>query len=275
MITTSYIAENIMKLDKEVKEANLIFMNEIGLDPGIDHLITHKVINEAKRKEQKILSYESWCGALCAPEYLDNPLLYKFSWSPRGVLIALKNEARQMINGKVIQIPSNEVLTNTVNKRFHPCFSFEGYYNRDSFMYKDIYDLKDATTVIRGTIRYKGFGFIFQCLKNLSFFDLDKFQETYLSWKDYLIINIIKKNIDIINYLKQVYLNNFLECMIKDEEKEDPNENIFYLDLCLFALSKFKSSYLIEHGFNNLLNDLLPVLRYLELFNEKNKVKIL
>ena len=102
MVTTSYISPFLKSKATEAKDKGIIFMNEIGLDPGIDHLITHKVINECARKGQKIVHYESWCGALCSPESLNNPLLYKFSWSPRGALSALKNNVRQMINGKEI-----------------------------------------------------------------------------------------------------------------------------------------------------------------------------
>ena len=134
LLTASYISPELRELDSKVKEKNLVFMNEIGLDPGLDHIIAHKVINEARANNEKILSYQSWCGALVAPENANNPLMYKFSWSPRGVLMALKNNASFLENGKVINMESNSLLTNTVNKKFHKCYDFEGYYNRNSLM---------------------------------------------------------------------------------------------------------------------------------------------
>jgi len=83
LITASYISPEMQKIDDEVKSKGLIFMNEIGLDPGLDHIFAHKVINEANKNGEKVISYESWCGALVATEYATNPLMYKFSWSTK------------------------------------------------------------------------------------------------------------------------------------------------------------------------------------------------
>jgi len=132
LLTSSYISPEMQKNHQKVKNANLTFINEIGLDPGLDHLIAHKIINECKLKNETIVGYESWCGALPSPDSVDNPLMYKFSWSPKGVLAAMKNNATYLLDDKVINVPNSSLLKSTVNKEFHRCLNFEGYYNRDS-----------------------------------------------------------------------------------------------------------------------------------------------
>ena len=277
MITTSYVSDALTKLDKQLKEAGLIFMNEIGLDPGIDHLITHKVINEAKVRGDKIIHYESWCGALCSPEFLNNPLLYKFTWSPRGALLALKNNARQYRNEEVIQIPSNELLMKTTNKNFQSCFNFEGYYNRDSLAYKDLYDLSDAETVIRGTIRFKGFSFVMQCLKHLNLFEENKIEESIENWRNYFYLTVLRdeKNMKQIKSFMDEYVKPGDEFFISDklqEESSSHGENNFYKELSMFALSKFTGEYLKEENFRELFKKINACLKYLDLYDDSSKV---
>ncbi len=307
MVTTSYISEFMKKISSEAAEKNLIFMNEIGLDPGIDHLITHKVINECEKKGSIIVHYESWCGALCSPEFLNNPLLYKFSWSPRGALNALRNNVKQFIDNKEVSFLSNEFLMHPVNKKFHPCFSFEGYYNRDSLNYKELYNLKDANTVIRGTIRYQGFSFVFQSFKFLGLFEdvefkLENFNFKSINnnindnnndksnnngsnrmWKDYFYKEIIckKESEAKINSFKKNYLAkkkiNLEEIMLSESNKHNNISNYeernFYIYLALFVLSHFDENYLEKFGFEVLLIRLHAVLQFLELFSEKTLIK--
>jgi saccharopine dehydrogenase-like NADP-dependent oxidoreductase len=101
VVTTSYISDAIKALEPEVKKAGIVVMNEIGLDPGIDHIYAVKMIEEVHSKGGKIISFVSYCGGLPAPEASNNPLGYKFSWSSRGVLLALRNSARFWKDGKV------------------------------------------------------------------------------------------------------------------------------------------------------------------------------
>jgi saccharopine dehydrogenase-like NADP-dependent oxidoreductase len=275
MITTSYISQSMEKLNEKVKDAGLIFMNEIGLDPGIDHLITHKVIHDAKQNGEKIIHYESWCGALCSPEFINNPLLYKFSWAPRGALLALNNEVKQWINGKFFSLASNDSLTQIVNKQFHPCFNFEGYYNRDSITYKDLYNLKDADTVIRGTIRYKGFTFVFQCFKNLGLFEENKFDQGIDTWKKFFLVSKLKNSDLIFKNMEKKFLQNYDGLLISDKNSEKENynsENDFYYKLSLLALSKFDDDYIKSNGFSNLFNRIFPCLKYLGLYDDNSKV---
>jgi saccharopine dehydrogenase (NADP+, L-glutamate forming) len=274
MITTSYVPQAFKNIENQVKMADLIFMNEIGLDPGIDHLVTHKAINEAKERGEKIIHYESWCGALCSPEFLNNPLLYKFTWAPRGALLALKNEVKQWIDNKVFSLPNNELLIKTVNKQFHSCFNFEGYYNRDSLTYKELYDLKDAETVVRGTIRFKGFGFVFQCFKHLGLFDDIKLSENIENWRDYFYIYVIKKNTNIIKNFEEKYVKGkelLISEAINGIEIHEA-EFKFYYELTLIALSKFSESYINENKFETLFSRFYASLKYLDVYKEENKV---
>jgi saccharopine dehydrogenase-like NADP-dependent oxidoreductase len=273
MLTTSYVGEYMKKMKEEIKKNDLIFMNEIGLDPGIDHIITHKVINEAEKNGDKILSYQSWCGALVSPEFLNNPLMYKFSWSPKGALIALRNDAKQLIDGRNITIPTNKLLMTTIDKKFHSCFNFEGYFNRDSLHYKKHYNLKDAHTCIRGTIRYQGFAFIFQCFKNLGMFGDDKIDTDKLnSWNDYFNNMLIDKK-DIITNMKKKYVKDNMEIYIKaTSQLVNKTDKSYYFDLSLLALSKFEEIYIKKHGFENLIGKIFAALSYLSLFDKNNKV---
>jgi saccharopine dehydrogenase-like NADP-dependent oxidoreductase len=110
VVTTSYISDAIKALEPEVKKAGIVVMNEIGLDPGIDHLYAVKMIEEVHSKGGKIISFVSYCGGLPAPEASNNPLGYKFSWSSRGVLLALRNSARFWKDGKVPAPSSSAAL---------------------------------------------------------------------------------------------------------------------------------------------------------------------
>ena len=156
MATASYVSEGMRKLDSAIREKGLLFLNEIGVDPGIDHMSTMKVIDEVSGEGGKILHYYSFCGGLPAPESNDNPYGYKFSWSPRGVVLASRNSARFLENGKVVEIEGKDLFLNFRTEEIEGLGKFEVYPNRDSVPYKEIYGLKDAETVMRGTYRYPG-----------------------------------------------------------------------------------------------------------------------
>jgi saccharopine dehydrogenase (NADP+, L-glutamate forming) len=133
IVTTSYVSPAMMELDAEAKEAGITVMNEIGLDPGIDHLYAVKTIDEVHKAGGKITSFLSYCGGLPAPECSDNPLGYKFSWSSRGVLLALKNSARYYKDGKIVDVSSEELMATA--KPYHTGYQgygFVAYPNRDS-----------------------------------------------------------------------------------------------------------------------------------------------
>jgi len=156
MATTSYVSEGMRKLDEEAKKKGLLFLNEMGVDPGIDHMSAMKIIHQVENEGGKILHFYSICGGLPAPENNDNPFGYKFSWSPRGVLLASRNSAHFLENGKEIHIEGKDLFLNYRIEDIPGLGKFELYPNRDSVPYKELYGLKDAETVMRGTYRFPG-----------------------------------------------------------------------------------------------------------------------
>ncbi len=156
MVTTSYVSEGMRKLAPAVLEKKLIFLNEIGVDPGIDHMSAMKIIHEVEAEGGKVLHFHSYCGGLPAPEHNDNPFGYKFSWSPRGVVLASRNSARYLEDGKIVEIPGKDLFLNPKVEEIDGLGTFEVYPNRDSVPYQEQYGLKDALTVIRGTDRNLG-----------------------------------------------------------------------------------------------------------------------
>jgi saccharopine dehydrogenase (NADP+, L-glutamate forming) len=156
MVTTSYVSEGMKRLDPAVREKKLLFLNEMGVDPGIDHMSAMKIIHNVQAEGGKIIHFHSYCGGLPAPEDNDNPFGYKFSWSPRGVVLASRNSARFLENGKIVEIEGKDLFLNYKIEEIKGLGKFEVYPNRDSVPYKELYGLKDAQTVIRGTYRNLG-----------------------------------------------------------------------------------------------------------------------
>lgn len=156
MATTSYVSEGMKKLDEEAKSKGLLFLNEIGVDPGIDHMSAMKIIDEVHDEGGKILHFYSYCGGLPAPEDNDNPYGYKFSWSPKGVVLASGNPAKYLENGKIVEIEGKNLFLNKRLDEIEGLGTFEVYPNRDSMPYQDLYGLNDAQTVMRGTYRNIG-----------------------------------------------------------------------------------------------------------------------
>ena len=153
-VSSSYISPMLIKFDKEAKDKNLIFINEIGLDPGIDHFFSHLLVNDLANQslENFSVSYKSFCGGITA---IPNDFKYKFSWSPFGVIKALSNKAKFIDNYKEkIVIPYHHINSYVINEEY-----FEAYPNRDSlpyikeYLFPSDWKIKDF---IRGTLRLKG-----------------------------------------------------------------------------------------------------------------------
>lgn len=158
LLTASYISDAMQELDEEAKKNNLIFMNEIGLDPGIDHMSAMKVIDEIRAKGGKMLLFESFCGGLVAPESDNNLWNYKFTWAPRNVVLAGQGGAAKFIQeGSYKSIPYCTLFRRTEFLEVEGYGKFEAYSNRDSLKYRSIYGLDDILTLYRGTIRKVGF----------------------------------------------------------------------------------------------------------------------
>ncbi|XP_004926544.2 alpha-aminoadipic semialdehyde synthase, mitochondrial [Bombyx mandarina] len=170
LVTASYVRPEVQELHKSAKEAGLTFLNEVGLDPGIDHLLALECIHNIQSHGGRIDSFVSYCGGLPAPEFSDNALRYKFSWNPRGVLLNTISSAKYLSKGQIVEVLSGGELMSVARELdFLPGFAFEGFPNRDSTIYSTLYGIEEAHTMFRGTIRYKGFA---ETMKALQLFGL-------------------------------------------------------------------------------------------------------
>ena len=158
LVTASYISKELEQMDEEVKGKGLIFMNEIGVDPGIDHMSAMQVIDRIKSKGGKILLFESFTGGLVAPECDNNLWNYKFTWNPRNVVVAGQGGVAKFIQeGKYKYIPYHKLFRRSEFLSIEGYGKFEALANRDSLNYRDVYGLNDVLTLYRGTIRRVGF----------------------------------------------------------------------------------------------------------------------
>jgi saccharopine dehydrogenase-like NADP-dependent oxidoreductase len=173
LVTTSYIQPEMLPLDESVKKAGLLFLNEVGLDPGIDHMTAMRIIDHIHNKNGKVEEFYSLCGALPAPESAGNPLKYKFSWSPKGVVLASRNGAHYLKKGKKLQIDPIDLFKDRFSYDFPDVGELEVYPNRDSISYIDIYGIPEAETMYRGTFRYKGWCETLDLMKSLRMLDDD------------------------------------------------------------------------------------------------------
>lgn len=158
LVTPSYISEDMRKMSQVVKDAGLIFLNELGVDPGIDHMSAMRLLDDMRSKGKEITCFESFTGGLVAPESDDNPWNYKFTWNPRNVVLAGQGGAVKFKhNGKFKYIPYQKLFRRTEVIKIPDYGLFEGYANRDSLSYRELYKLEDIPTIYRGTLRRKGF----------------------------------------------------------------------------------------------------------------------
>lgn len=158
MVTASYVSKEMKALDEEAKKAGVILMNEIGVDPGIDHLSAMKILDEIKDQGGKMLLFESFTGGLVAPESDNNPWGYKFTWNPRNVVVAGQGGAAKFIQeGTYKYIPYHKLFRRTELIDIEKYGWFEGYANRDSLNYRSVYGLEGIPTIYRGTLRRPGY----------------------------------------------------------------------------------------------------------------------
>jgi saccharopine dehydrogenase-like NADP-dependent oxidoreductase len=157
LVTASYVSKEILALDEKAKQAGIILLNEIGLDPGIDHMSAMQVIDEIKENGGELTSFKSFCGGLVHPDYDTNPWNYKFTWNPRNVVLAGQGSAQYIKQGKYKYIPYHKLFERTETMSILDAGEFEGYANRDSLSYRKAYGLEKIPTLFRGTLRRKGF----------------------------------------------------------------------------------------------------------------------
>ncbi|GAA4246288.1 MULTISPECIES: saccharopine dehydrogenase family protein [Winogradskyella] len=158
MVTASYVSPEMQALDADAKANNLIFMNEIGVDPGVDHMSAMHVIDRIRDKGGKLILFESFTGGLVAPESDNNLWNYKFTWNPRNVVLAGQGGAAKFLQENQFKyIPYNRLFRRTEFLDVEGYGRFEGYANRDSLKYQEVYGLDHVKTLYRGTIRRVGF----------------------------------------------------------------------------------------------------------------------
>jgi saccharopine dehydrogenase (NADP+, L-glutamate forming) len=171
LVTTSYVQPQMMALDEAAKDAGVLFLNELGLDPGIDHMTAMKIIDYVHLNGGMVEGFYSLCGALPAPEAADNPMGYKFTWSPRGVILASRNNALYLKNGKETYIDSVNLFKDRFSYNFPNFGELEVYPNRDSISYTEIYGIPKTRTMYRGTLRYKGWCESLDAMKSIGMLD--------------------------------------------------------------------------------------------------------
>jgi len=174
MVTTSYVKPEMKALDRDARNAGITILNEMGLDPGIDHMSAIKVIDHIHENGGKVNEFYSLCGALPAPESIDNPFKYKFSWSPKGVLMAGNSDATYMKNGEEINITGEDLFKHVSHINFPGIGKMEVYPNRNSIDYIDEYKIPEVQTMFRGTIRYLGWCEIQDAMKSLGLFECQR-----------------------------------------------------------------------------------------------------
>ena len=201
LVTTSYVQPGMKDLNEAAKNAGILFLNEIGLDPGLDHMSAMKIIDYIHNRGGKIEEFYSFCGALPAPESANNPLKYKFSWSPKGVILASRNSALYLKKGRKVFIEPANLFKDRFNYNFPGIGDLDIYPNRDSISYIDIYGIPETKTMYRGTFRYKGWCEALDAMKRLNMLDDSiknyhrKSYAEFLAERSGLEVKDLKKNI--------------------------------------------------------------------------------
>lgn len=219
MVTTSYLREEMKELHESAEEAGVTILNEIGLDPGIDHLLAKRVIDQVATNGGRITNFESYCCGLPTPEYADNPLGYKFSWNPRGAFEVVMNGAKWKEDELVHEVKPGELMDFAKDVNFLNGFSLEAFPNRDSMSYQQLYNLPDAKTVIRGTLRYRGFSRTMNSLKMLGL--LDKTPHQLLRPQSKVDISWPKLLADMLGHQQDIALANLKMIVYQKLEKSD------------------------------------------------------
>ncbi len=178
LIGTNYVSQEIQDLDADAREAGITIIDEVGVDPGIDHMIAKKVIDDVHAIGGKVVSFKSYCGGLPAPDSNKNPFGYKFSWSPRGALLASKRDAHFKENNRKISISADKLFSKeniSYLQADEDIGKLEVYANHDSLKYIDLYDIPEVETIFRSTLRYPGWAETIKALVDLNYLSLEQF----------------------------------------------------------------------------------------------------
>ena len=183
LVTASYVSQEISDMQDSCEQAGISILNEVGLDPGMDHMSAMRIIDAVKDRGGDIIGFSSVCGGLPAPEAANNPLMYKFSWSPMGVLRASQNEAIYKMNSDIVSVDGADLLASAQSFEAWPQLHLEVLPNRNSLIYADKYGIQGAETIFRGTLRYNGFSKLLHVFKNMGLFQ-EIAAEGASSWSD-------------------------------------------------------------------------------------------
>lgn len=194
MVTTSYVKPEMKALDAEAKKAGIIILNELGLDPGIDHMSAMRIIDHIHGKKGKVVEFYSFCGALVAPEVEKNPFNYKFTWAPKGVVMAGNNDGNYLRHGKIKYIPTDDLFKKPMKVDFPKVGKLEVYPNRDSLPYVELYKIPETKTIFRGTFRYTKWCQIITAMKQLKLISYDKINLKNKSYADLMAERIGEKS---------------------------------------------------------------------------------
>lgn len=184
LVTTSYVSDAMKALNASAREAGIIILNEIGVDPGFDHMTAMRIIDKVHNEGGLVEDFFSLCGALAAPEAVDNPFKYKFSWSPKGVVLAGNNDARYLENGQEVYKPTEDLFKHPLQIDFPGVGPMEVYPNRNSLPYIEIYGIPEVKTLYRGTFRYKNWCETMDLMKALGLTKNDEYPLAGLSFAD-------------------------------------------------------------------------------------------
>lgn len=248
MVTTSYVSEKMKQLDVKAKDVGILILNEIGLDPGIDHMSAMKIIHEVQNKGGRIASFYSYCGGLPAPEANTNPWGYKFSWSPRGVIMAGKNSARYLKDKKEVHVPSEDLFAHFWEMNIEGLPKLEAYPNRDSVPYIELYGISDVDSMYRGTLRYPGWCQTMKKVVELGFLDEKEQDVKGLSYADFLRKLIGKE--------KTADLRKELATYLKIDENSEPITRLEWAGLLSEELLPYEKIPPLEILANRLLEKL-------------------
>ena len=210
MITTAYEIPELMALDAEVKQKGLLFLNELGEVPGIDHFGTQLLLEEVKNEGGKVISLKSYGSGLPAYEFNNNPMLYKFSWDPQTVFVAAQTAAGYILNGKKINVPGDRLFTDFWLTEIEGLGTFETYPNKDVDKYVKPFGLPRNVTFYRGLLRYSGYCNNLRNIMELGFLDDEDIADyTNMTYRQLLSSMIDVKSTKNLEHEVARYLNTF------------------------------------------------------------------
>ncbi len=186
MVTTSYVSNEMQNLNDKAKNKGVLLLNEIGLDPGIDHMSAQKTIDYIHNQGGTVIAFHSYCGSLPAPDYSDNPFRYKIGWSPRGVALAGGNNAKYLKDGEEVIIPSKNLFGHYFKMDIEGIGMMEVYPNRDSIQYLSKYNIKEANEIFRGTIRYPEWCDLWLLISRLGLLETEEKNLSNLTYSEFI-----------------------------------------------------------------------------------------